>query len=67
MRSQIVPKLRAGVNYWRDLVPLVSALRNPFLKERHWVKVRRSAPCSISTLKSVPPPVKARVAWVHTS
>eukprot|EP00198_Chlamydomonas_reinhardtii_P006936 XP_001696272.1 dynein heavy chain 3 [Chlamydomonas reinhardtii] len=37
--NKIVPKLRAGVNYWRDLVPLVSALRNPFLKERHWVKV----------------------------
>ncbi|EFJ52773.1 dynein heavy chain 3 [Volvox carteri f. nagariensis] len=37
--NKIVPRLRSEVNYWRDLVPLVAALRNPHLKERHWVKV----------------------------
>jgi hypothetical protein len=39
--TQIVPQLRAGVNQWRELVPLVSALRSPHLRERHWAKVRR--------------------------
>lgn len=40
-RAQIVPKLRSEVTYWRELVPLVAALRNPHLRERHWVKVCR--------------------------
>ncbi|GIL77736.1 hypothetical protein Vretifemale_7224, partial [Volvox reticuliferus] len=45
--NKIVPRLRSEVNYWRDLVPMVAALRNPHLKERHWVKVNAAVGCYI--------------------
>jgi dynein heavy chain len=37
--NKLVPKLRAAVDEYRLLLPVVSALRNKALKERHWTKV----------------------------
>jgi dynein heavy chain len=37
--NKLVPKLRAAVDEYRLLLPVVSALRNKSLKERHWAKV----------------------------
>jgi dynein heavy chain len=37
--NKLVPKLRAAVDEYRLLLPVVSALRNKTLKERHWAKV----------------------------
>jgi dynein heavy chain len=37
--NKIVPRLRAAVDEYRQLMPVVAALRNPALKERHWAKV----------------------------
>ncbi|XP_071446254.1 dynein axonemal heavy chain 6 [Hetaerina americana] len=35
----IVPKLRANVEKMKDKLPVISNLRNPALKSRHWIKV----------------------------
>lgn len=37
--NKIVPKFRAAVDEYRNLLPVVQALRNRALKERHWNKV----------------------------
>lgn len=37
--NKLVPKLRAAVNEYRVLLPVITALRNKAMKERHWVKV----------------------------
>lgn len=37
--NKLVPKLRASVDEYRLLLPVVSALRNKALRERHWAKV----------------------------
>lgn len=37
--NKLVPKLRAGVDEYRGLLPVITALRNKALKERHWSKV----------------------------
>lgn len=37
--NKLVPKLRAAVDEYRLLLPVVAALRNKALKERHWAKV----------------------------
>jgi dynein heavy chain len=37
--NKIVPKLRAAVDEYRLLHPVVAAMRNAALKERHWAKV----------------------------
>ncbi|KAJ9505501.1 hypothetical protein QJQ45_023785, partial [Haematococcus lacustris] len=39
MPNKVVPKLRDSVAVWRELVPIVAALRNPHMKDRHWYKV----------------------------
>lgn len=36
---KLVPKLRAAVDEYRQLLPVVAAMRNSTLKERHWTKV----------------------------
>lgn len=36
---QVVPKLRASVNLWREFFPVVQNLNNPDLKDRHWTKL----------------------------
>lgn len=36
---KLVPKLRAAVDEYRQLLPVVAAMRNSALKERHWAKV----------------------------
>lgn len=37
--NKLAPKLRAAVDEYRVLLPVVAALRNKALKERHWAKV----------------------------
>ncbi|GBF88264.1 dynein heavy chain axonemal protein, partial [Raphidocelis subcapitata] len=37
--NKLVPALRADVDQLRQLLPIVAALRNPALKERHWARV----------------------------
>lgn len=37
--NRLVPRLRASVDEFRGLLPVVAALRNTALKERHWAKV----------------------------
>jgi dynein heavy chain len=37
--NQLVPRLRATVDEYLQLLPVVSALRNAALRERHWAKV----------------------------
>ncbi|EFJ52606.1 dynein heavy chain 7 [Volvox carteri f. nagariensis] len=37
--NKLVPKFRAAVDDFRNLLPVVSALRNRALKERHWNKI----------------------------
>jgi hypothetical protein len=37
--NQLVPKLRAAVDDYRLLLPVVAAMRNAAMKERHWSKV----------------------------
>lgn len=36
---KLVPKLRAAVDEYRQLLPVVAAMRNSALKDRHWAKV----------------------------
>lgn len=36
---QVVPKFRAKVDEYRNLIPVISALQNPSMKDRHWMKV----------------------------
>ncbi len=37
--NKLVPKFRAAVDDFRNLLPVVAALRNRALKERHWAKI----------------------------
>jgi len=37
--NKLVPALRSSVDELRQLLPVVAALRNPALKERHWARV----------------------------
>lgn len=37
--TQVVPKFRAKVDEYRNLIPVISALQNPSMKDRHWLKV----------------------------
>lgn len=37
--NKLVPRLRAHVDKFRNLLPVVQALRNRALKERHWTKI----------------------------
>ncbi|GFR44385.1 hypothetical protein Agub_g5605 [Astrephomene gubernaculifera] len=37
--NKLVPKFRTAVDDFRNLLPVVSALRNRALKERHWSKI----------------------------
>jgi hypothetical protein len=37
--NKLVPKLRANVDEFRTLLPVVAAMRNSALKDRHWAKV----------------------------
>eukprot|EP00878_Enallax_costatus_P024947 GHUV01026655.1.p1 GENE.GHUV01026655.1~~GHUV01026655.1.p1 ORF type:complete len:285 (+),score=109.46 GHUV01026655.1:1668-2522(+) len=37
--NKLAPKLRAAVDEYRQLLPVVAVLRNKALKERHWAKV----------------------------
>lgn len=37
--NKLVPRLRAHVDEFRNLLPVVQALRNRALKERHWTKI----------------------------
>lgn len=37
--NQLLPKLRAAVDDYRLLLPVVAAMRNAAMKERHWSKV----------------------------
>lgn len=37
--NTLVPQLRAAVDEYRNLLPVVAAMRNSALKERHWAKV----------------------------
>lgn len=37
--NKLVPGLRAVVDEYRNLMPVIAALRNRALKERHWAKV----------------------------
>lgn len=37
--NKLVPKLRESVDEYRLLLPVVAAMRNSALKERHWAKV----------------------------
>ena len=39
MPNKLVPKLRNEVDEYRNLQPVVQALRNRALKERHWTKI----------------------------
>ncbi len=37
--NKLVPKLRNAVDEFKDLMPVIAALRNRALKERHWTKI----------------------------
>jgi dynein heavy chain len=37
--NNLVPAFRTSVDEYRNLLPVVIALRNRALKERHWAKV----------------------------
>lgn len=37
--NKLVPALRASLDEFRLLLPVIGALRNPALKERHWARV----------------------------
>lgn len=37
--NKLVPKLRGSVDEFRTLLPVVVAMRNSALKDRHWAKV----------------------------
>jgi dynein heavy chain len=37
--NKLVPKLRGSVDEFRTLLPVVAAMRNSALKDRHWAKV----------------------------
>jgi ABC-type polysaccharide/polyol phosphate export permease len=37
--TKVVPKLKASVEEFNPVLPLVMDLRNPALKERHWAEI----------------------------
>ena len=37
--NKLVPRLRGAVDEYRELLPVIQALRNKALKERHWTKI----------------------------
>jgi dynein heavy chain len=41
--NRLVPELRASVDEFRQLLPVVAALRNPALKPRHWARAAEAA------------------------
>ncbi|KAK0176317.1 hypothetical protein PV328_000464 [Microctonus aethiopoides] len=40
MKNDIVPKLKEDIELIRDKLPIISYLRNPDLKSRHWIKIQ---------------------------
>ncbi|KAJ8737519.1 hypothetical protein PYW08_000114 [Mythimna loreyi] len=54
--NKIVPKCKATIDVIKDKLPVMSYLRNPALKPRHWVKIEeilkaRFTPDTVLTLK----------------
>jgi hypothetical protein len=51
--AQVVGNLREKVDASREAVPVVAALRNPALKERHWVKIQAAVGSEIARTEGV--------------
>ncbi len=43
--AEVLANLRGKLEGFQEHLPLIKALRNPGLRDRHWDKISQSKPC----------------------
>ena len=45
LAAEVLANLRGRLEGFQEHLPLIKALRNPGLRDRHWDKISQSKPC----------------------